>query len=154
MTITYREATIADAEALARMHRHAVGGYAGVYEPTVLDAWNEGHTTARWEARISSPALFVIAELDGELVGCGGLVDNRTGLYVHPQAQRRGIARTIFADLEARARRRGITLLELSAPEPAVPFYTAMGFERLTAKAQRFGERAALTVVDMQKHLT
>jgi putative acetyltransferase len=153
MTIALRLATISDAEAIARLHRDAVDGYAGVYDLAALDAWREGHTGRQWEARIQGRGLFVLADREGELLGCGGLVDNRTGLYVHPRAQRCGVARSIFLELEARARERGLALLELSAPEGAVPFYEAVGFERVGPSPHRFGNGAEITVVDMRKRL-
>ena len=157
MSLVLRHATLDDAAACARLHRDAVAGYAGVYDPPVLAAWNEGHTADKWQARLRGPGVFVLAfddDADSDLLGCGGLVGNRPGLYVHPRARRRGVARAIFHDLETLARTQGHTVLELSAPEPAVAFYEAVGFERIAAAPHRFASGAELTTIDMRKLLS
>jgi GNAT superfamily N-acetyltransferase len=154
MTLLVRQATIADADACARLHRETVDGtYGAIYQRAVVDAWREGHTVESWQARIVGPGQFVVAEQDGVVVGCGGLVNNRTGVYIHPRVQRRGIARLIFRELETRARQRGLATLELSAPERAVPFYEAVGFERVGPVPHRFGHGVEITVIDMHKRL-
>lgn len=158
MTLALRQATIDDADACARLHRDSVAGYAGVYDAAVVAAWSERHSSDKWLVRLRGPGVFVLAidspiDDDGELLGCGGLVGNRSGLYVHPRAQRRGIARTIFRELESIARQRGHAVLELSAPEPAVAFYESVGFERLATAPHRFADGAELTTIDMRKTL-
>jgi GNAT superfamily N-acetyltransferase len=154
MTLRLRPATILDAEACARLHRDTVdGSYADAYDTAVVGAWRDGHTIERWEAAISASGYFIVADQDGEIVGCGGLVNNRTGVYIHPRNHRRGIARAIFQELEAMARQRGLEALELSAPERAVPFYESVGFERVGPASHRFQNGAEIAVIDMHKRL-
>jgi GNAT superfamily N-acetyltransferase len=154
VALVLRQATLDDADACAGLHVDSVAGYAGVYDPAVLAGWSEGHSSDKWQVRLRGPGRFVLAiDDDGELLGCGGLVGNRTGLYVRLRAQRRGIARAIFHELETLARQRGHLALELSAPEPAVAFYESVGFERIGAAPHRFANGAELTTIDMRKVL-
>jgi GNAT superfamily N-acetyltransferase len=53
--------------------------------------------------------IFVVAELEGEIVGCGALRPHGEGtaeikrMYVAPSARRRGVARAVLRALEAHA---------------------------------------------------
>ncbi|MEF2070206.1 GNAT family N-acetyltransferase [Consotaella aegiceratis] len=153
--ISLRRATIEDAVALADLHQATIGGtYRDVYAPTALEDWQSGHTPDRWRRRLAGESLFVLAEGDGRVLGCGGLTGNRTGVYVHPSAQRRGIARTVFAELERLARLRNVPTLELSAPQKAVPFYRSVGFVPIAPKRHDFANGEGIIVVDMRKVLS
>jgi DNA-binding MarR family transcriptional regulator/predicted GNAT family acetyltransferase len=63
--------------------------------------------------------LFVIARLDGDAVGCGGLkrVDKATGeikrVWTAPSARGLGVARRMLRTLEAAAREKGLKTLRL-----------------------------------------
>jgi DNA-binding MarR family transcriptional regulator/GNAT superfamily N-acetyltransferase len=63
--------------------------------------------------------LFMIARLDGDAVGCGGLkrVDKTTGeikrVWTAPSARGMGIARRMLRTLEAAARKKGLKTLRL-----------------------------------------
>jgi DNA-binding MarR family transcriptional regulator len=63
--------------------------------------------------------LFVVARLDGEAVGCGGLkrVNDATGeikrVWTAPSARRMGVARRLLHKLEALARQEGLKTLRL-----------------------------------------
>lgn len=52
--------------------------------------------------------------------------------YVHPQSQRIGVASALLAAVEADARRRGVTLLNVEASITSRPFFLARGFEVIT----------------------
>jgi GNAT superfamily N-acetyltransferase len=81
--------------------------------------------------------VFLVAELDGEPVGCGGIRPAAPAtaeikrMYVVPDRRGRGIARTLLAALEDAARARGYRELRLetgvSQPE-AIALYTASGY--------------------------
>ncbi len=75
---------------------------------------------------------FVVAEVDGRIVGCGALhvmwddlAEIRT-LIVHDEWLRHGIGRVIVETLEARARELGVTRLFCLTFE--VDFFTRRGF--------------------------
>lgn len=153
-SIFYRRALATDAAALAQLHCDTVAGsYGHSYGAATLRAWCAGHTPAAWQRRLGSDTVFILAQADEAVLGCAGLTGNRTGIYVHPHAQRRGIARALFAALENLARARGIDVLELSAPTDAVPFYRAMGFAAVETKPLRFNNGSVITVVDMRRVL-
>jgi GNAT superfamily N-acetyltransferase len=82
--------------------------------------------------------VFLLAELDGAPVGCGGIRPVADGvaeikrMFVVPSARGRGIARALLHALEEAARERGYTSLRLetgtSQPE-AIALYTSTGYE-------------------------
>lgn len=77
--------------------------------------------------QVTSPAgRFVVARIDGDAVGCGGLRrlpggDARIGelkrIHVEAHARRRGVARALLADLVAAAPGHGFTRLVLETGE-------------------------------------
>jgi len=80
---------------------------------------------------------FVVAELDGEIVGTGALMpagpntSRIVRMAVHPERRRQGIAQRIVADLIARARMRGDARVLVSTDVPwtsANALYLACGF--------------------------
>jgi GNAT superfamily N-acetyltransferase len=74
---------------------------------------------ARVDDMIPPSGLFVIARLDGDAIGCGGLkrVDKATGeikrVWTAPSARGLGVARQILQTLEAAAREKGLKTLRL-----------------------------------------
>lgn len=83
---------------------------------------------------------FLVAELDGEAIGCGGLCryDDETceirRMYVAPQARRRGISRAILAGLLDAGRGLGYKRARLEtgyAQREAIGLYESSGFERI-----------------------
>jgi GNAT superfamily N-acetyltransferase len=80
---------------------------------------------------------FVVARLDGAPVGCGGFRRFADGvaeikrMYVVPEARRRGIARAVLADLEARARALGYRSIQLETgtnQAEAMALYAESGY--------------------------
>jgi len=94
-----------------------------------------------------------VIESGGELAGCGGWSRRRTlfggdnfagrdsglldpatdaakirAFFVAPAFARRGVARLLLEECEARARAAGFARLDLMATLPGVPFYAASGF--------------------------
>jgi len=94
---------------------HAVG--AGHYTQDELDAWAPRDLRPEdWAPRLEKNTLLV-AEDDGELLGFAelspaGAVDM---LYVHKDAQGRGIASALLAELDSAARKSGLTRLTTTA---------------------------------------
>jgi len=87
---------------------------------------------------------FVVAELDGHLVGIGGF--HRTGpdtaeivrIRTHPACRRQAVGAALMAELERRAAEHGIAHLDLNTahnmPE-ALAFYDAIGYRRTRTEA-------------------
>lgn len=97
-------------------------------------------------AQFAPPSgVFLVAVLDGEVVGCAGLrrVDGPTDhagsvelkrMYVRPQHRRRGLARRVLAAVEDRARDAGYRwlLLETGLAQPeAIALYESAGYRRI-----------------------
>jgi ribosomal protein S18 acetylase RimI-like enzyme len=83
---------------------------------------------------------FLVAELDGHLVGMGGFRPSGQGraevlrVRVHPATRRRGVGRALMEALQDRARQLGIRELHLDTatnqPE-AMAFYAGLGYREV-----------------------
>jgi len=96
---------------------------------------------------------YLVAEYEGEIVGCGGwsrrrtlfggdksatrdsgLLDPRTeaakirAFFIHPEHARRGIGRALLERCEAEALAHGFSRCELMATLPGVRLYAASGY--------------------------
>ena len=96
---------------------------------------------------------YLVAECEGEIVGCGGwsrrrtlfggdksatrdsgLLDPRTeaakirAFFIHPEHARRGIGRALLERCEAEALAHGFSRCELMATLPGVRLYAASGY--------------------------
>jgi putative acetyltransferase len=134
-TFTIRPWREADTEELGEMFRRSVREVASRdYRPAQIEAWVKAPgETAKWSERMRSRVTFV-AEEGGRLIGFIQYEppDHIDMTYVHPQAQRRGVARALLAALEAEAKRRGVTVLNVEASITSRPFFEASGFETIT----------------------
>jgi GNAT superfamily N-acetyltransferase len=141
--LALREATLADAAAIAKLHadswRYA---YRGSYSDVYLDGPVFEDRARMWQERLSSPQqgqYVVLAEEGGELVGfaCafgaddpkwGTLLDN---LHARPDLHRRGIGRRLVADVARWSRQAypedGLFLWVLEKNERARGFYARLG---------------------------
>ena len=96
-------------------------------------------------AEMSPPfGIFVVARIDGDAVGCGGLrpLPGRPGsgevkrMYVTPQARGAGVGRALLAALEARGAELGFRILRLEtgdAQPEAVSLYESEGWSRIAS---------------------
>ena len=136
----------ADTGELAEVFRRSVREVASRdYRPLQIEAWAAapGGATA-WDERMKARVVFV-AEEAGRLIGFIQYEspDHIDMIYVHPERQRRGVASALLAALEAEARRRGVTVLNVEASIGSRPFFAARGFETIlpqivTAHGQDF----------------
>jgi GNAT superfamily N-acetyltransferase len=92
----------------------------------------------RPEEFVAPDGAFLLARVDGEPAGCGGLarLDGTTGeirrMYVVPEARRKGIARAILDALLEHARGLGYARVRLETGDKqyeAVALYERAGFE-------------------------
>jgi ribosomal protein S18 acetylase RimI-like enzyme len=83
---------------------------------------------------------FVVAEVDGALVGMGGFRPREEArvevlrVRVHPATRRQGVGREVMAELERRAQRRGFRqiVLDTATNQPeAMAFYSALGYSEV-----------------------
>jgi ribosomal protein S18 acetylase RimI-like enzyme len=88
---------------------------------------------------------FLIAEIDDDLVGMGGIPPNADGeaevlrLRVHSATRRRGVGRALMNALEERAAQLGIQQMHLDTatnqPE-AMAFYRSLGYQEIGREHQ------------------
>jgi GNAT superfamily N-acetyltransferase len=125
-----RRAVAEDAEAIADVFVAALGSLA--FLPVVHT--REEHRRFITEVVPRDHELWV-AEEDGRLVGLAAVGKSTLGhLYVHPDAQGRGIGSALLAKVKE-LRPRGFTLWTFPANERACAFY-----ERRGLRAVQFGE--------------
>lgn len=86
------------------------------------------------------PGVFLLAELDGTAVGCGGVRPRGTvegelkRMYVDPAVRGRGVARGLLRALVEHARSAGMVrlLLETGTEQPeAIALYESEGWSRI-----------------------
>ncbi len=143
-----RPATLADADALALVHvRTWQSAYAGIVPAEYLAALDPDTWADRRRARMAEPSEFdtLVAEEGGRLHGFvtygpyrhgAGAVDPTVGeilaIYVHPDAQGRGVGRALMDDAVAALAARGVTevrLWVLAENAPSRRFYERYGLE-------------------------
>lgn len=124
-----------DGPDVRRVHRRALAD-AGTDPEDV-----PGNRDLRWieEAYLRSGGEFLVAESDGRIVACGGLlVDGETAelmrIAVDPDAQRTGHGTAILDGLETAARQRGCDRVVLTTADrqaAAKQFYADRGYEQV-----------------------
>jgi GNAT superfamily N-acetyltransferase len=108
------------------------------------------------DTNLIEDGTYFVAEIDGQLAGCGGW-SKRKNLYggdqysqraagyldpesepariraffIHPGHARKGIGRAILAQCENEAREHGFHALELMATLPGIEFYKSCGFKEI-----------------------
>lgn len=139
----FREATRADATAVAKVHAESWRAhYRGAYRDEYLDGDVFGDRLRIWEERLSTPApnqLVVLADEEDSLIGfaCvygghdetwGSFLDN---LHVRPEHQGRGVGAGLMAEVTAWCRTNypdcGLYLWVLEQNHRAQRFYRRLG---------------------------
>ena len=121
---------------------------------------------------------YYIAEVDGQLAGCGGwskrntlyggdqhkdiedpLLDPETdaarirAFFVHPDFARRGVGTHIINVCESAAKAAGFKRLELGATLPGVPLYKTMGYTAINETSATLADGVALQIIKMVKDI-
>lgn len=86
---------------------------------------------AKWQQKVAHQH-FLLAMQDNQLLGFASIT--QTGdyidfLYVHPQAQRQGIAQQLYDQLEAYAIEQGVGEVQVDVSITARPFFEKNGFQ-------------------------
>jgi predicted N-acetyltransferase YhbS len=153
MPVVIRQARADDVATLDRLIPESVRGLSGGYyaaeqiESAIVHVFGV-------DTQLIRDGTYFVAEIDRELVGCGGWSRRRTlyggdqtksgedeeyldpateaarirAFFVHPGWARRGIGSALMRTCEAAARAAGFTRLELMATLPGEPLYAALGF--------------------------
>lgn len=130
-----------DCPALIRLFTETVHSVcARDYTPAQLAAWTGGASVQSW-----GPSLLahdtLVARLAGKIVGFGDMAEAGylDRLYVHRDAQGRGVGRALVSALQARS---GCRQFTVHASETALPFFQAMGYRILRRQTvERAGVR-------------
>lgn len=118
-----------DFPSLAQLFIRAVTEVASRdYNPAQIRAWAQVDEQ-QLQARLASARVFVACEEEKRLgfisLESDGHLDM---LFVHPEAQRRGVAASLLAHLETAAREQKLTRIYTEASLTARPFFEAQGF--------------------------
>lgn len=133
-----------DAKALGVIfHRAVHEGAAARYSPKERRAWSPSvPDTASWRARLAE-AETVVAETPEGPVGFMSLDVGRRYLdlaFVLPEAMGTGVAGSLYAVIESRARASGLTRLTTEASLLAEPFFLRQGWRVVRRqKVERLG---------------
>lgn len=133
--IHVREASPADAEAIASLLRAAFLEFEPLYTPGGFKATTP--TAEEIEPRFAEGSIWV-ADLDGVIAGTVSVVLKNEGLYirsmaVYPEAQGRGVAARLLETVEQAARAFSCSRLFLSTTPflaSAIHLYERAGFRR------------------------
>jgi putative acetyltransferase len=146
----YRES---DAEEKQKLHMKVIEEVAADdYAEDQIDEWttfdsdnaNDEKDTERW-----------VAEEDGKIIGFGDYVSEEaeiTGIYVHPDYLRQGIASQLLAKIKEDAEKRGIEKLSLISTVSAKDFYEEHGYRVLESIMYETGGEE-LETFKMEKEL-
>ncbi len=175
MELAIRTATTADIPALEALIEASVRRLqAQDYSPAQLDA--ALGAVFGVDRQLIADETYLIAERQGQLVGCGGWSRRRTlfgadavadrddsllipgvdaarirAFFVHPDAARQGVGASILSACEAAAARAGFTALELGATLTGLPFYRRYGFEAAETRQAPLPGGESLAIVAMRK---
>jgi len=162
--ISYRDATPADAPALATLGADSFTQTFGhLYAPADLALFLEKHSAASWSAELADPAFAVrVAEAEGAMIGYAklgppqlpftpedGAIELRQ-FYVLKPWHGAGTAAELMAWVIATARERGAADLFLSVfidNHRARRFYARYGFEEVGSYAFMVGTHADEDIV-------
>jgi GNAT superfamily N-acetyltransferase len=124
-------------------------------------------------------ATYFVAEIDGQMVGCGGWSKRKTlfggdqalstrvdellnpetdaarvrAFFVHPNWSRRGLGKQILKACEEAASQSGFTRLELAATLTGEPFYSALGYSIVKPFDIPLPDNQSLPVILMEKRM-
>ncbi|RDZ63143.1 GNAT family N-acetyltransferase [Haloferax sp. Atlit-12N] len=139
MTVRLRAATASDLPAIREI-------YAPFVEDTAISFAYDPPSVADLEAKLEKKTDYpwLVCELDGEVAGYAyaGAIRERvayqwaveTSIYVHPDFQRRGVARGLYTALLDLLERQGYVsaVAVVTTPNPAsIAFHESFGFERV-----------------------
>ena len=164
MSVSYRSATAADAEALAELGAQTFTDTFGhLYQPGDLELFLQNHSPENWDKELNDPAFEVrVAERDGELVGYvklgpphlpfepRGKAAELRQLYVVEEMKGQGVADALIRWVIDRARDMRADYLYLSVftdNHRARRFYEKYGFEPEGTYAFMVGTHADEDVV-------
>ena len=130
MTLTVASCPVTDPRALTLIGE-SEAELASLYRPEVRHAFSP-------DQLVAAGVFFVLAELDGAAVGCGGMAPldgygELKRIFTTKAARGRRVAEAVIAALEAEARARGLPMMRLETGEAsgeALRLYERIGYRR------------------------
>ncbi|MDR6199154.1 putative acetyltransferase [Microbacterium sp. SORGH_AS428] len=157
LRVALRPYSSADAAATLAVFTDAITQTASAhYTPEQIEAWARPgrRDLPAWDEAMSGRGSIVAVAGDEVVgfsdVGQDGYIDM---LFVSPRHVRRGIARSLLAFIESRARSSGIAELTSDVSVAARLFFESVGFE-IVREQRPIKEGVALTNFRMRKLLT
>jgi putative acetyltransferase len=136
--ITVRRYSVADAGALTSLFRASVRDIASRdYSASQISAWApDAIDESQFGQRCEMKSTW-LAVVEHRIAGFSDLeTDGHVDmLYVHPDFQRRGVARALLGHIEELARARGLRRLYTEASVTARPAFEAMGFRTIASQS-------------------
>ncbi len=124
----------------------------GGMEPAAMSAFSKRIQEKVYAERLLKSSAIVAVE-NGQVVGMGALNEcDIQKMYVHPTHRHRGIARSIHAILENKARQQGLTRLKLESTMNAVGFYQRLGYQTVRENRWHIGGGEVINLI-MDKDL-
>ena len=177
MSITHRPATFEDIPLLNELIAKSVRGLStDYYTPAQIESSIKYIFGV--DTQLIIDQTYYVAELDGQLAGCGGwskrntlyggdqhkeiedpLLDPATdaarirAFFVHPDYARRGVGRYLIDVCENAAKADGFSRIEMGATLPGVPLYAAVGYEAMERIDTTLPDGELLGIVRMGKYL-
>lgn len=148
-----RKATITDAGSIADLFYDTVTNVnTRDYTPEQIAAWSgRPDKEGRFAAKISEQ-YFIVAEDEGGLTGFASLTTDGylDFMFVHKDKQGRGIATTLYRDIERQALSLGLAQITADVSITARPFFLRRGFMLIVEQQVQIGD-VALTNFKMIK---
>lgn len=173
-----RKATVDDIPTLRTVIRESVRGLARDWYD---DRQIELSITSVFgvDVDLIDDGTYFVAEIDGEIVGCGGWSRRKTlygasiyaasrepefldpatdaakirAFFIHPKAARKGVGSLILERCEDEARACGFSKAEMMATLPGVPLYLAKGYSGDEEVDIPVGEGVSIGCIRMAKAL-
>ena len=177
LNIVIRQATADDVRTLETLIAESARGLGQLdYSPSQIEA--AIGTAWAVDRQLIRDGTFWIAEVSGEIVGCGGWSRRRAvaganetvseaevltpaghaarirAFFVHPRWARRGVATALLKKCEQEARAAGFRSVELLATLPGERFYASRGYTSAARYEFSLGQGQSNTVVPMWKSLS
>lgn len=154
--ITLRRATTSDAPAIWEIRAGAIRLTCRSHYPAgLLERWASSPLPDTFPSRIENE-YFIVGSIESRIVGFAALKVSSAeveAVFVAPDAGRRGVGRSLLADLEGAALKSGLQALSLNASLNAVPFYRAVGYNAVSEGTYVTSQGLQIACVHMHKPL-
>ena len=152
---TIRKGEPHDFRAVTEVFQLSIDAGEDHYSEEQRSVWKESTDNRdRWHRKIRDDYFLVAVDETGKLIGFGSLCwDGYLDvLYVHPEYQRRRVAKSLYKGLQKEAKKRNYDRIFSDASYWAKPFFEAMGFMEI-AENEVDKKGVKLTNFRMEKHL-